>query len=68
MTRVSLNPVRILTLRELADMWASEAEIPFSVMLRELRLAAFNAPRRWQGKDHIPPDTLTTSCRTLLRK
>jgi hypothetical protein len=38
-------------------MWAPEAQIPASLMLRELRLAAVNIPRRWEGLDHIAPDT-----------
>lgn len=57
MARVSLNSVRILTLREIAEMWAPEAQVPVSMMLRELRLAAVNLPRRWEGLDHISPDT-----------
>lgn len=57
MSRVPLHNVRVLTLREIAEMWAPEAEIPVSLMLRELRLAAVNIPRRSKGLDHIPPDT-----------
>lgn len=57
MSRVPLHNVRVLSLREIAEMWAPEAEIPVSLMLRELRLAAVNIPRRWENLDHIPPDT-----------
>lgn len=57
MSRVPLHNVRVLTLREIAEMWAPEAEVPVSLMLRELRLAVVNIPRRWEGLDHIPADT-----------
>jgi hypothetical protein len=56
-----LNNVRVLTLREIAQLWAPSAQISESTMLRELRIAVLNIPRLLKGKqllavDEIPPD------------
>lgn len=59
MPRISLERVRMLTLREIAEMWAPTAEIPVSLMLRELRYAVINIPRLKAGEglfDVPPPD------------
>ncbi len=60
MIKVPLSSVRALSLREIAELWAPTAEIPVSVMLRELRVAVINIPRLWGGREllkSIPPDS-----------
>ena len=52
-----MNNIRVLTLREIAEMWSREAELPVSFMLRELRWATVNIPRLEQGLNLIPTDT-----------
>ena len=59
MARVPLHNVRVLSLREIAELWAPEADIPVELMLRELRLAVINIPRRRERLgliEEIPPD------------
>jgi hypothetical protein len=52
--------VRWLSLREIASMWAVEAHIPESAMLRELRYGVININRLRNGEklfDVPPPDS-----------
>jgi hypothetical protein len=58
---VPLTSVRVMTLREIAQLWAPSAQIPESLMLSELRVAVLNIPRLLAGQellalDEIPPD------------
>jgi hypothetical protein len=61
MARLPLHNVRLLSLREIAEMWALEVNAPQSTILRELRIAVLNLPR-WQAgepllaEEDIPPD------------
>lgn len=50
MPLVPLDKVQFLSLREIAQMWSPEAQIPESVMLRELQTAVINIPRLDKGK------------------
>lgn len=59
--QLPLESVRILTLREIAQLWAPIAGRPESLILRELRIAVINIPRLMEGKpllklNEIPPD------------
>jgi len=48
--RLPLDRVRHLSLREIAEMWAPEAKLPVSLMLRELQYAVINIPRLERGE------------------
>jgi hypothetical protein len=55
----SLNKVRWLSLREIAEMWSKTSGIPESAMLRELRYGVINIKRLRVGEsllDLPPPD------------
>ena len=54
MPKIPLDKVTKLSLREIAELWTPSARIPFSLMLRELRVAAINIPRVREGKELLP--------------
>jgi hypothetical protein len=49
-----LDRVRWLTIKEIAEYWAEELEIPESIIQRELQLAVINLPLWRRGEDLIP--------------
>lgn len=61
MGRPPLHQVRVLSLSDIADMWAPELDLPKGVVLRELRIAVLNIPRLNDGLgllpvEEVPPD------------
>lgn len=65
MPKLPLHNVRWLTLREIAEIWATEGERPVGLLLRELRTGVLNIPRLDAGEillehpiayDHLPSE------------
>jgi|SRR5689334_4066986 len=56
MSRLPLGQVRVLSISEIAELWAQEAEErPRSLIERELRIFLLNRPRLSQGEGPIQP-------------
>jgi hypothetical protein len=69
--RKLLGPVRWLTIKEIAELWAQELKIPESIIERELKLGVINITRLRRGQgliNEIPSSKLPKSDTLMTRR